>query len=146
MRNIAFGGDRSCRLAALPASATPITTTVNFSLGGFFDINRPVSVPPTVSAATGSLTVTFDPTLNYDDDTTDLTVHSFAGPTVDSALGLTYHPVAHQHFFGGVQNDADSILTGTLPVSQTPSDGGYARLSGEPVIWGMSDQHWGVKS
>ena len=50
-------------LAALPASAAPISTTVNFSLGGLLDINDVVPVPPPVSATAGSFTVTFDPTL-----------------------------------------------------------------------------------
>lgn len=100
-------------LGAFPALATPITKTVNFSLGGLLDINSPVPVPPTVSSITGSFTVTFDPTLNYDDDTTDLTVNSFVGPTVDSVFGFTYDATNQDFFFGGLQNDADFVETGT---------------------------------
>ena len=100
-------------LAALPASAAPISTTVNFSLGGFLDINDVVPVPPTVSTIAGSFIVTFDPTLFYDNDTTDITVHSFTGPTVDSASGFRYFPTNKQFFFGGLQNDADFVEIGT---------------------------------
>jgi hypothetical protein len=100
-------------LGAFPVLAAPVTTTINFSLGGLLDINSPVPVPPTVSSITGSFTVTFDPTLNYDDDTTDLTVNSFVGPTVDSVFGFTYDATNQDFFFGGLQNDADFVETGT---------------------------------
>lgn len=99
-------------LAGSPASAAPATTTVNFSLGGFFDINSSTPVPPTVSNISGSFTVTFDPTSGYDNDTTDIIVHSFSGTTVDSTLGFTYDPI-NQFFFGGLQSDADFVVIGT---------------------------------
>ena len=106
----------TCMVAALvtlPASATPVTTTVNFSLSGFLDINSTVPVTPSVSSITGSFTVTFDPTQLYNNDTTDITVNSFTGTTVDSTLGFTYDPTNHDFFFGGLQNDSDFVLTGT---------------------------------
>jgi hypothetical protein len=99
-------------LAGSPASAASATTTVNFSLGGFLDINSSTPVPPTVSNISGSFTVTFDPTLGYDNDTTDIIVHSFSGTTVDSTLGFTYDPI-NQFFFGGLQSDADFVVIGT---------------------------------
>jgi hypothetical protein len=100
-------------LGAFPVLAAPVTTTVNFSLGGFLDMNSTVPVPPTVSSITGSFTVTFDPTQNYLDDTADLTVNSFSGPTVDSAFGFTYDAANHDFFFGGLQNGSDFVETGT---------------------------------
>lgn len=100
-------------LAALPASAAVITKTIDFSLGGFLDINSPTPVPPTVSDISGSFTVTFDPTLNYANDTTDIKVNSFSGPTIDSVLGFTYHAGSHFFFFGGLQNGANFVITGT---------------------------------
>ncbi len=100
-------------LAASPASAGVVSTTINFSLGGFLDINSTTPVPPTVSNISGSFTVTFDPTLSYDNDTTDITVHSFSGTTVDSTLGFTYSPSNQFLFFGGLQNDADFVVIGT---------------------------------
>jgi hypothetical protein len=98
---------------AVPASAAPISTTVNFSLSGFLDINSAVPVPPSVSSITGSFTVNFDPTLFYNNDTTDITVNTFAGTTVDSALGFTYNAGSHYFFFGGLQNNADFVVVGT---------------------------------
>lgn len=100
-------------LGAAPASAGVISTTINFSLGGFLDINSLTPVPPTVSNISGSFTVSFDPTLSYDNDTTDITVHSFSGTTVDSPLGFTYDPTTQQFFFGGLENDADFVVIGT---------------------------------
>jgi hypothetical protein len=59
------------------------------------------------------VTVNFDPTLSYDDDTADITVNSFSGVTVDSTLGFTYNAANHFFFFGGLQNDADFVVIGT---------------------------------
>ena len=103
-------------LVTLPASASTITETYNFSLGGFIDINdaSPLASPyPTIS---GSFTITFDPTQNYDNDTTDIVIHSFNGPTLDSQLGFTYFAnglYANDLFFGGVENDASYDQVGT---------------------------------
>ncbi len=113
MRILPFLAAGMIAAMTLPASAAPISTTVNFSLSGFLDINSVVPVPPSVSSITGSVTVNFDPTLAYNDDTTDLTVHSFSGTTVDSTFGFTYSPSSHYLFFGGVENNADFVVVGT---------------------------------
>jgi hypothetical protein len=99
--------------AAAPASAAVITKTIDFSLGGFLDINSSVPVSPTTVNISGLITVNFDPTLSYDDDTADITVNSFSGVTVDSTLGFTYNAANHFFFFGGLQNDADFVVIGT---------------------------------
>lgn len=100
-------------LAAVPAAAAVVSTTIDFSLGGFLDINSTIPVAPSVAHISGSFTVTFDPTLNYDDDTTDITVHSFSGTTVDTAFGFTYDAGNQSLFFGGLANDSDFVLIGT---------------------------------
>lgn len=98
---------------AFNAAAAPVTETYSFTLGGFVDINGSPPQPSPVSQVTGSFTVTFDPTLNYDDDTTDIVVHSLTGVTVDSPLGFTYDASGHYFFLGGTANDSDYVVVGT---------------------------------
>ena len=104
-------------LTSLPANAALVTETYSFSLGGFVDINGSPPLPSPLSNISGSFTVTFDPTLNYDNDTTDLVVHSLTGDglplTLDSQVGFTYDASGHHFWLGGVENDADLVLTGT---------------------------------
>jgi len=96
-------------LASSSAHATPITETLTFNLTGFVNVEGGAPAPdPDV---TGSITVTYDPTLSYDDDTTDLTVNSLTGVTVDSALGFTYSEGELE--FGGIANDSDFVVFGT---------------------------------
>jgi hypothetical protein len=95
------------------AQASTITETYSFSLTGFTDVNGSPPLASPVSQISGSFTVTFDPTLNYSNDTTDLVVNSFTGLTIDSALGFSYGTSRGYFFFGGIQNNADSVLAGT---------------------------------
>ena len=96
-------------LIAAPAHATTQVENLNFSLSGFVDITG--NTPPPITTITGSITVTYDPTKTYDNDTTDLVVHSLNGITVDSALGFTYQNGFLE--FGGIQNDADLVFSNT---------------------------------
>jgi hypothetical protein len=98
---------------AFNAAASPVVENFNFVLGGFVDINGSPALPSPVNQITGSFTVTFDPTLNYDNDTTDIVVHSLTGVTVDSPLGFTYDAVGQYFFFGGTANDSDYVVVGT---------------------------------
>ncbi len=91
------------------ASAGVISEDINFSLSGFVDITG--TAPPPISFITGSITVTYDPTLTYDNDTKDIVVHSLTGITVDSALGFTYQGGFLE--FGGIQNDANLVFSNT---------------------------------
>jgi hypothetical protein len=93
------------------ASAGPITETYIFSLGGFVDVGSDVISPST--DISGSFTVTFDPSKNYTNDTSQLVVHSFSGTPVNSELGFTYFASTKQFFFGGVQNNSDFMVSGT---------------------------------
>jgi hypothetical protein len=96
-------------LASSSAHASPITETYTFHLTGFVDINGNLPAPDPV--VNGSITVTYDPNLTYDSDTTDITVNSLTGVTVDSPLGFTYS--SGELEFGGTANDSDFVVFGT---------------------------------
>jgi hypothetical protein len=96
-------------LASSSAHATPITETLTFNLTGFVNIEG--SAPAPDPLVTGSITVNYDPTLSYDNDTTDLTVNYLTGVTVDSALGFTYSDGELE--LGGIANDSDFVVFGT---------------------------------
>jgi hypothetical protein len=93
------------------ASAATITENYIFSLGGFVDVGSDVISPAT--DISGSFTVTFDPSKNYSNNTSQIVVNSFSGTTVGSQLGFTYFASTKQFFFGGVQNNSDYIVSGT---------------------------------
>ncbi|HLH04903.1 MAG TPA: PEP-CTERM sorting domain-containing protein [Bryobacteraceae bacterium] len=96
----------------LPAfsSAATITEDLSFTLTGFVDISG-TNIPPPISKITGYITVTYDPAMKYDDDTTDIVVHSLTGITVASPLGFTYQNGLLE--FGGTQNDSDFVVRNT---------------------------------
>ena len=96
-------------LAAGAAGAQVITETLNFTLSGFVDITG--SIAPPIPTITGSITINYDPTLTYDNDTTDITVNSLSGISVGSPLGFTYQGGYLE--FGGIQNDADLVFSNT---------------------------------
>jgi hypothetical protein len=54
-----------------------------------------------------AITVTFDPTKSYDNDTTDIVMHSLTGVVVDSPLGFTYQNGFLE--FGGTTDDSDQV-------------------------------------
>jgi hypothetical protein len=96
-------------LASSSANASVITENLSFNLTGFLDIVGTTAPPdPTI---TGSITVTYDPTLTYDNDTTDIVVHSLTGVTVSSPLGFTYQGGFLE--FGGTLTDSDLVAFGT---------------------------------
>jgi hypothetical protein len=102
------------------ASAATISENLDFNLSGFVDITGNTTAP--ISFVDGLITVTYDPTLTYDNDTTDIVVHSLSGITVDSPLGFTYQGGFLE--FGGIQNDADLVFgnTNDLVVAFNVSD------------------------
>jgi hypothetical protein len=107
----------ACLISA-QANAAPITETYSFSLSGFTDATA-ANAPSPASTIAGSFTLTFDPTLAYDDDTADLTVNSFSGTTVSSPLAFTYDPTNHILWFGGTENDASLAVSNTNDVVVT---------------------------
>jgi len=102
---LGFGG----MLTSSSAFASPITETLTFNLTGFVDIVDN-STPPD-PLITGSITIKYDPSLSYDDDTTDIVVNSLTGVTVSSPLGFTYQNGFLE--FGGIQNDASFVDSDT---------------------------------
>ncbi len=96
-------------LVAGTSVAAPISEDINFSLSGFVDITG--NIPPPITFITGSITVTYDPALTYNNDTTHIVVHSLTGISVDSALGFTYQGGFLE--FGGIQNNADFVSSNT---------------------------------
>jgi hypothetical protein len=95
-----------------PASSwgAVISENLTFNLTGFVDVSG-TNIPPPVTGITGSITVTYDPTLSYDNDTADIVVHSLTGLTVGSTLGFTYDSGFLE--FGGIQNDSDYVVENT---------------------------------
>jgi hypothetical protein len=74
-------------LATFPASATPVTEDVTFSVTGFTSFYGQL---PTEDPVTGSFTITYDPTQSYTDDTADITSTGL-NIALDSALSFTYY-------------------------------------------------------
>jgi hypothetical protein len=93
------------------ARAADITENLSFNLTGFVDITAGSNIPPPIPLITGAITVTYDPTQTYDNDTTDIVVHSLTGITVGSPLGFTYQNGYLE--FGGTQNDSDLVYDNT---------------------------------
>jgi PEP-CTERM motif len=132
-------------LACVPVSAGTITETYNFTLGGFVDIGAVPPVTPPVSQISGSVTVTFDPTMNYDNDTTNLVVNSYHGPALDSPLGFTYIGSgvdAGDFFLGGTENDSDFVSEGTNDFAlayslKNPSAPTFLLCNGAGIVCGL---------
>ncbi len=99
-------------LAAVAGSAGAATLSedINFSLFGFVEVDG-YGTPPPVGEIDGSITITYDPSLSYDNDTTDVVVHSLTGVNSDSPPGFTYSGGYLE--FGGTQNDSDLIYSNT---------------------------------
>jgi hypothetical protein len=102
-------------LTSSSAFATPITETLTFNLTGFIDVIGNTAPPDT--DITGSITVTYDPTLSYASDTTDIVVNYLTGVTIDSPLGFTYQNGYLE--FGGTQDGSNYVnsYTNDLVVS-----------------------------
>lgn len=95
----------------LTANAATVTETYSFSLTGFVDIQGNTTAPSNL--VTGSFTVTFDPTQNYTNDTTDIHVNSFNGVTVDSPFGFSYDATSKLFGFGGTYGGTNLVYDGT---------------------------------
>jgi PEP-CTERM motif len=105
-------------LASVPANAATISENINFNMTGFLDITGLPPATPPVTGISGSFTLNFDPTLNYDSDfnPTDITVNALnlGGLTLDNPqVGFTYDAGSQDLFFGGIQNDSDFVIEGT---------------------------------
>ncbi len=100
-------------LAPASSFAAPVTFNLTFSGTGFVDeYGTPAQAAPFSSIA-GDVAVTFDPTLNYEDQSSGLIVRSFTGVPVSSPLVFSYFASDHEFYLGGSLNDAESTVSGT---------------------------------
>jgi hypothetical protein len=99
--------------ASIGASqATVITETYNFTLGNFEDLGGSTASP--ISSISGSFTVTFDPSINYVDQTIGLTVNSLTDTSIDSPLAFsTYSGTPSYMTIGGTNDTVNYIDSGT---------------------------------
>lgn len=109
-------------LAATAAStmgrAALVTETYDFNLSNFIDIGAGPPVASPLTLITGSFTISFDPTLTFNNDTADIVVRAFSDTQVASAIGFdnlasTGPDVPDFLAIGGVLNDADFFAFAT---------------------------------
>ena len=102
-------------LGPAAAHAALVAETYTFAFNGFADVIS--SVPAPIRHVTGSFTLTFDPDVFVDNDTTDIVVNYLHGPVVGSQIGFDNFPGGGGSpgfiAIGGIQFDADFISTGT---------------------------------
>jgi hypothetical protein len=99
----------SLALVAGQAHASPISRTFDFTASDFFDILH--SNTPPVNSVTGSVTVTFDPSVPETDDTTGIVLNSL-NLTLGSPIAFDYFNMTDQIIFGGLQFGAATQGTG----------------------------------
>ncbi len=147
MRRAIYGGLGMAALllsmAGTPAHAAAITETYDWTFSNFIDVTG--STPSPVGTFSGSVSVTFDPTLSYGDDTADIVVNTLTGlPPLDSAVGFSYNPVTKLLSIGGIETGAGLIALGTndfvvqifLPTPDSPR---FALCSDPGFICGSAD-------
>lgn len=95
------------------AHAGLVTETYDFTLGDFRDILAGVSPP--IAAITGSVTVTFDPTITTHNNTTAIVINSLSGPVVDSPVGFFAGQIGTSFFvtIGGTAAGVGTFIPGS---------------------------------
>jgi hypothetical protein len=108
-------------LASTPAAhAATVTETYMFNFSNFIDVGG--SLPSPLSAIAGSVTITFDPTVDADNVTSGVVVNYLTGAIVDSPIGYTYFAptvpggIAYLAI-GGTAYDSDFIAFGANDVA-----------------------------
>jgi hypothetical protein len=91
-------------LTLSPASAGTVSDLVTFNATDFQTINIPAPVNP----VTGSFTISFDPTLDYTDSTTGISLNSL-NIVLGSTLSFTYNHTNDFLQVGGLANGAGTI-------------------------------------
>jgi hypothetical protein len=91
-------------LTLSPASAATVSDLVTFSATDFQTINAPAPVDP----VTGSFTLSFDPTLDYTDSTTGISLTSL-NIALGSTLSFTYNHTSDFLQVGGLFDGAGTI-------------------------------------
>lgn len=92
----------SATLFSLPASATTITENITVTATDGVNV-----------FASGSYTLTFDPTMDYTDSGTGLIVNSFTGGQVTGPVGFTYDSADDLLSIGGLLNAVNGVYTDT---------------------------------
>ena len=121
-------------VASAPAQAAMVTDTYTFNFSNFIDVGG--SLPSPISAIHGSVTLTFDPTLDADSVTAGVVVNYLTGVTVDSPIGYTYFAPTSPGgvaflAIGGTAFDSDFIAFGTndLAVNYKFTDPAHPQLA-----------------
>ena len=91
-------------LTISPASAATISDLVTFSANSFQTINVAAPVDP----VTGSFNISFDPTLDYTDSTTGISLNSL-NIVLGSALSFTYNHTTDFLQVGGSSDGAAAV-------------------------------------
>jgi PEP-CTERM motif len=92
------------------AKASIITETITFHLSGFQDATGNANTAP-FSSVDGSFTLTYDPSLSYDNDTADIMMDSLTGVGNDVPVGFSYEDGVLG--IGGTLNQVDEVAVGT---------------------------------
>ena len=108
--------------ATTPTQAATVTETYTFNFNSFIDVGG--VLPSPLSAIAGSVTLTFDPTVDADNVTSGVVVNYLTGVTVDSPIGYTYFaPIVPGGLaylsIGGIAFDADFISFGANDLAVT---------------------------
>lgn len=106
-------------LAAVPAEASTVSRVVTFETGPFSLLAG--SGTPPVGTASGSFSVSFDPSVNHIDETAGLTLISFAlsagstiQTTLNAPLAFSYYSAFDRFVIGGLQNSVTTVNGGTI--------------------------------
>ena len=99
---------------AAAASAATITRTYVFEFTDFVPVIG--ATPPPLDTLSGAFTLTFDPTVNFSNQTTGITVTDYVGPALGSALAFSSFGVgggpSHGMSIGGLATGAGQITSG----------------------------------
>jgi hypothetical protein len=103
----------SIALGAGAGHAGVVTKTYDVTFNNFLDPYAGVTAP--IAPVTASFTLTFDPTLSYSNDTTDITVNSL-NVTSGSAIGFSTFTAPNDNLYlsiGGINDGAGDVIGGT---------------------------------
>jgi PEP-CTERM motif len=100
-------------LGGTAAHAALVTETYAFTFGGFTDILA--SATPPMTSLTGSVTLTFDPTITTHNNTSDIVINSLSDTFVDSPVGFFAGQVGSSFIItiGGTAAGATAITVGS---------------------------------
>ena len=127
----------ACLMFATAAEAALISKTFTFSWTGGGLVPDPLE---------GRVTVTWDNSLNYTEQTSGITLDSFNGAALGSPFGFTYQTGGDSLLVGGTQGGANAINAATNDLHLTifaastsaPMLAAFAYANGGPFLLGVS--------